>query len=84
MKTNHIFALMGLLFAALAAAFLPLASPVFYQGVLGGLAFALIQFLPRVQTPWATAGCDDPTSEVLSKLTKDLGDATANLNKAHA
>src|SRR5690606_28954975 len=39
------------------------------------------QFLPRVQTPWATAGCDDPTSEVLSKLTKDLGDATANLKK---
>lgn len=78
MKTKMILlALVGLLSAVAVGFQTGFDSMAFQMGVVTALAVGVAPFFPRVELPYAVAGCDDP----LATLTKQLTDTRADLTK---
>lgn len=78
MKTKMILlALAGLLSTVAVGFNVGFDSMAFQMGVVTALAVGVAPFLPRIELPYAVAGCDDP----LATLTKQLADTRADLTR---
>lgn len=78
MKTKlFLLALIGLLSTVAVGFNVGFDSMAFQMGVATTLLLAVSPFLPRVELPYAVAGCDDP----IAQLAKDLTDTRRDLTK---